>query len=39
MTLTCVFFYLKQTLSYYVNKYTPVFSAFLDAYKAFDVWS
>ena len=29
-------FLLKQTVSYYVNKGTPVFSAFLDASKAFD---
>ena len=35
MALTCVFFYLNR-LSYYVNKETPVFSAFLDASKAFD---
>ena len=31
----CIFL-LKQTVSYYVNKDTPVFSAFLDASKAFD---
>ena len=31
----CIFL-LKQTVSYYVNKETPVFSAFLDASKAFD---
>ena len=31
----CIFL-LKQTLSYYANKETPVFSAFLDASKAFD---
>ena len=31
----CIFF-LKQTVSYYVSKHTPVFSAFLDASKAFD---
>ena len=31
----CIFI-LKQTVSYYVNKDTPVFSAFLDASKAFD---
>ena len=30
----CIF--LQQTVSYYVNKDTPVFSAFLDASKAFD---
>ena len=30
----CIFL-LKQTVSYYVNKETPVFSAFLDASKAF----
>ena len=30
----CIFL-LKQTVSYYVNKDTPVFSAFLDASKAF----
>jgi len=29
-------FLLKQTMSYYANKDTPVFSAFLDASKAFD---
>ena len=31
----CIFL-LEQTVSYYVNKETPVFSAFLDASKAFD---
>ena len=31
----CIFL-LNQTLSYYVNKDTPAFSAFLDASKAFD---
>jgi len=31
----CIFL-LKQTVSYYVNKETPVFSALLDASKAFD---
>jgi len=31
----CIFL-LKQTVSYYVNKDTPVFSAFLFASKAFD---
>ena len=31
----CIFL-LKQTVSYYVNKETPVFSTFLDASKAFD---
>ena len=31
----CIFL-LKQTVSYYVNKDTPVFSALLDASKAFD---
>jgi len=31
----CIFL-LKQTVSYYVSKDTPVFSAFLDASKAFD---
>ena len=31
----CIFL-LKETVSYYVNKDTPVFSAFLDASKAFD---
>jgi len=31
----CIFL-LKQTESYYVSKHTPVFSAFLDASKAFD---
>jgi len=31
----CIF-QLKQTVSYYVNKATPVFSAFLDASEAFD---
>ena len=31
----CIFL-LKQTVSYYVNKDTPVFLAFLDASKAFD---
>ena len=31
----CIFL-LKQTVSYYVNKDTPVSSAFLDASKAFD---
>ena len=31
----CIFL-LKQIVSYYVNKETPVFSAFLDASKAFD---
>ena len=36
MALTCVFFLLKQTVSYYVNKDTPVFLAFLAASKAFD---
>ena len=35
MALTCVFFLLQQTVSY-VSKDTPVFSAFLDASKAFD---
>jgi len=35
MALTCVFFYLKR-LSFYASKDTPVFSAFLDASKAFD---
>jgi len=29
-------FLLQQNVSYYVNKDTPVFSAFLDASKAFD---
>ena len=36
MALTCAVFLLKQTVSYCVNKETPVFSAFLDASKAFD---
>ena len=35
--LACVFCYLiKQTVSYYLNKDTPVFSAFLNASKALD---
>jgi len=29
-------FFLKQSVTYCVNKGTPVFSAFLDASKAFD---
>ena len=35
MAQTCVYFYL-EAVSYYVSKDIPVFSAFLDASKAFD---
>jgi len=36
MALTCVFFYLNRLRLVIVSKDTPVFSAFLDASKAFD---